>query len=208
MQRGLTPAEELLPEIDIMKLHDDAAKALSAVEKLQGEVEGLRARLTACEAACADSRMAVAADTVPSEAISSRPESPRRERRAPVPSESELYRRALDAFRARDYHAALRTLSTMVEHYPDGGYAENGRYWIGECYYGLERYSQAVVSFRRVLELPAKTKNDDAQLKLGICYVKLGQTDEARRSFESLLREYPSSEYVHRARSYLAKLSR
>lgn len=217
MQRGLTPAEELLPEIDIVKLHDDAAKALAAVEELQSEVDRLRARLSACEAAYAsETRVVEATSTRPSyDTAPKHPEPPLEpqpvpveEGEAPVPPEGELYRRALDAFRAHDYGVALRLLSTMVERYPGGGYAENGQYWIGECYFGLGQYGQAVASFRHVLELPAQTKDDDAQLKLGVCYVKLGQTERARRSFEALLREYPSSEYVPRARSYLAKLSR
>ncbi|MBD3242589.1 MAG: tol-pal system protein YbgF [Chitinivibrionales bacterium] len=216
-QRGLTPAEQLLPEIDIVKLHDDAAKALAAVEELQAEVARLRKRLSACEAAYASG---------PQSGVPASPQPPRErvathERTAPGGSEparedsggrrgseSELYRQALKAFRSRDYRTALRTLTAMVEAYPDGGYAENGHYWIGECHYGLKDYQRAVVSFQQVLALPAKTKDDDAQLKLGVCYVKLGQNDRARRSFESLLREYPSSEYAPRARSYLARLSR
>ena len=47
---------------------------------------------------------------------------------------------------------------------------------------------------------------DDAQLKLGICYWKLGDRDRARQEFELLLNNYPNSEYVDKARQFIARL--
>ena len=47
---------------------------------------------------------------------------------------------------------------------------------------------------------------DDAQLKLGLCYWKLGDTERARQEFERLISDYPNSEYVGKAQQYLSKL--
>jgi TolA-binding protein len=60
--------------------------------------------------------------------------------------------------------------------------------------------------FRKVLAYASSNKCDDARLKLGLCCMKLGRRSEARSHFEALIRDYPSSEYAGRARTYLEQL--
>ena len=52
---------------------------------------------------------------------------------------------------------------------------------------------------------PGTNKADDAQLKLGLCYVNIGQIDEAKQEFKNLLEFYPKSEYYKRSQEYLQK---
>lgn len=212
-------AEQFMPEIDIVKLHDDAAKALAAIDELRAELQKVsgarssgaseadRARIAALERRVADLEARLPKQAQEQDVTTTQPPQPDVGRDAPQPqSEGELYQRALDAFRAKDYGRSLRVLQAMLSAYPDGTNAENGHYWSGECLFGLQRYEQAVTAFETVLSMPGHAKDDDAQLKLGVCYIKLKRTDDARRAFTVLVEQYPSSEHVRRARSYLRKM--
>ena len=83
---------------------------------------------------------------------------------------------------------------------------DNCQYWKGECYYGLGNYGQAIMEFQKVFAFPNSNKYDDAQLKLGLCYMQMNNYDQAKMEFDKLLKEYPSSEYANRARSFLNQL--
>jgi tol-pal system protein YbgF len=218
-QRGLSPAEELLPPIDIVQLHDDVAESLAAVRELRAEVAQLNERLALLEQGpqsgagpAPDRRHSGGESLRTPRAAADRPppQTPPPDKPAEKPvvavSEGELYLRALDAFGARDYEGACRLLGRMVSDYPGGEHRENGSYWMGESLFGLGRYDEAVEAYKSVLRPPASPKDDDAQMKLGVCYVKMGKKREARQTFEKLIRGYPDSEYVRRAESYLEKL--
>ncbi len=83
--------------------------------------------------------------------------------------------------------------------------SDNCQYWIGESYYDMGNYEQAIISFEQVFSFTNSNKDDDAQLKLGICYHKLNNQEKAKEEFQRLITYYPDSEYVSIARSYLNK---
>ena len=68
------------------------------------------------------------------------------------------------------------------------------------------KFNQAIVEFTKVFSYSKANKNDDAQLKLGICYLKLGDKQKAKEEFERLLSDYPKSEYVQKVEYYLSQL--
>ena len=84
--------------------------------------------------------------------------------------------------------------------------SDNCQYWIGESYYGLRNYNQAIAEFEKVFSFANSNKIDDAQLKLGVCYLRLGDKAQARNEFDRLLSAYPSSEYKPVAQRYIARL--
>jgi tol-pal system protein YbgF len=199
-------AEELLPEIDIIQLRTDVTAALDSMKVLRAEVERLRREMATPEKRCGQPAQPVAApaerptpttDTV-GPGSSTRPAPSVRGR-----GESELYDEGLARFRGRNYAAAAAAFTAVLSDYPTGAYAENARYWLGECRYALGAYADALADFRAVSGPPTSEKEDDALLKAGLCCLKLGREAEARELFEKLLREYPLSEYAERARGYL-----
>ena len=56
------------------------------------------------------------------------------------------------------------------------------------------------------IQFTEEDKWDDAQLKLGICFQKIGNYSRARLEFEKLINHYPGSEYYKRAQQYLRQL--
>ncbi len=117
------------------------------------------------------------------------------------------YNNALDLFDSGEYKTAIKEFGALLKKYPDGKYAGNAVYWIGECYYGLRDYANAVRAFERVLEKPTSPKSDDAQLKLGLSYLKMGQRANAGAELRKLIDRYPNSEYVPRSKKYLNTLN-
>ncbi len=116
------------------------------------------------------------------------------------------YQDALNQFKARSYNEAVSIFSELLLSEPNNTLSDNCQYWIGECYYGLVNYNQAITEFEKVFSFPNSNKNDDAQLKLGLCYIRLGDKDQAHAEFDRLLAIHPNSEYVSLAQKYIAKM--
>ncbi len=113
------------------------------------------------------------------------------------------YDEALRLYHARRYSEAAAAFDELIRLGGDPSLVDNCQYWKGECYYGLRDYQQAIIEFQKVFNYPSSNKLDDAQLKLGLCYVRLGNMERARQEFRKLIDNYPNSEYIERARSYL-----
>jgi tol-pal system protein YbgF len=116
------------------------------------------------------------------------------------------YSEARNLYEQRRYTEAIAVFQEILAGNDKSSYADNCQYWIGECYYGLGKYEQAIAEFEKVFTFARSNKSDAALLKLGLCYVRLGERQQARSEFEQLLANYPSSPYVRNARRYLAGL--
>lgn len=121
-------------------------------------------------------------------------------------TEYDLYQSALRTFNSRAYQKSIEMFSTLIKDYPKGEYADNARFWIGECYYALGDYATAVTSFVHVFDFKNSPKADDAQFKVGLSYLKMGQPAMAREELAKLIDRYPASEYIGRAKKYLSEI--
>lgn len=118
----------------------------------------------------------------------------------------EDYQNALAEYNNRNYKLAIQLFEELLTRNATSSLSDNCRYWIGEAYYGLGNFNQAIIEFTKVFSFNNSNKMDDAQLKLGLCYWKLGDRERARQEFERLLSDYPTSEYVAKAEQYISKL--
>ncbi len=116
------------------------------------------------------------------------------------------YKHGLELFHQRKYREALSVFEKLLAIDTNNNLADNAQYWIGECYYAMGRYKEAIIAFEKVFTFKFSNKNDYAQFKIGQCYYKLGDRERARQEFQELLDNYPNSELVTRAKEYLAQL--
>jgi len=116
------------------------------------------------------------------------------------------YRAARTEFEAYHYQNALQTFQDLLEQYPNHPMADNCQYWIGECYFGMKQYQQAIVEFQKVFAFSQTDKYDDAQLMIGLSYVRSGQSDRAKTEFQTFLDTYAGSEYESIARRYIRNI--
>lgn len=119
---------------------------------------------------------------------------------------TDLYDDGLTAFDAQQYAPAREAFRAVLAQNPRGDLADNAQYWLGECDYAEENYTAAIVAFRRVFDFAQTEKDDDAQIKLGYCYHRLGDTDSALIEFKRLTVDYPKSEYLRRAEEQIRRI--
>jgi tol-pal system protein YbgF len=115
------------------------------------------------------------------------------------------YENALRDYYARDYHRAIDEFKSLVNNFSDHKLASNCQYWIGECYFGMNDFTQAADAFQRVFDFSFSYKKDDATLMLGRCYMKLNDNTRAKSFFQGLINDYPDSEYIEKAKDWLEK---
>ncbi len=121
-------------------------------------------------------------------------------------TEYDIYQTGLRTFQNRVYDKAIEIFTDVIKQFPNGQYVDNARYWIGECYYALGDYASAIASFNHVFDKKNSSKADDAQFKIGISYLKMGQQTMAKEELKKLIDRYPASEYIDRAKKYLAEI--
>ena len=113
------------------------------------------------------------------------------------------YAAALATYRAREHGQAVLDFIDFIARYPTHALAGNAQYWIGEAYWAQRDYRQALVEFEKVFEHgPAKAP--DARLKIGLCYLRLGDVTRAQQAWQRVVNEYPKSESAAMARSLIA----
>ncbi len=119
---------------------------------------------------------------------------------------TDRYNIALEQYHSYNYREAIQQFEDLLTVNSRHTLSDNCQYWIGECYYGLGQYQQAIVSFEKVFSFSNSNKDADAQLKLGFCYARLNDNERAIREFQKLIDNYPTSEYVSVANRYIAEL--
>ena len=117
------------------------------------------------------------------------------------------YDEATKAYQSRDYRKAIQLYEALLAENMNHSLSDNCQYWIGESYWGLGMYQQAIAAFEKVFTFANSNKDPDAQLKLGLCYLRLNDKARAKEEFQKLIDNYPSSSYVSTARGYLAQIN-
>jgi len=118
----------------------------------------------------------------------------------------ERYREALAKSSAREFRIAIQMFETLLSENMYHSLSDNCQYWIGECYDALGDYQQAAVAFEKVFTFKNSNKDPDAQLKLGICYLRLKDNNRARLELQKFIDNYPASKNVTLARQLIRSI--
>lgn len=102
----------------------------------------------------------------------------------------------------RDYHRSIIFYNKIIDLVPNSKYVENALYWIGENYYDLRDYRNAINYFQKVLANPGIEKDDSALIKIGVIYFEEQKFEEALKYFQRVINEYPNSKYLNIAKSW------
>lgn len=136
---------------------------------------------------------------IDSDALSSPPADPAAERAA--------YDAAFDALKNGQYAEAARRFQSFLSQYPDGDFAPNAQYWLGESYYVTQNYPIALDAFQRLLtNFPNSNKAPDALLKVGYCHYELRHWDQAESTLNQVVQAYPDSTVARLAQGRLRAL--
>ncbi|WP_291440245.1 tol-pal system protein YbgF [Desulfovibrio sp.] len=120
----------------------------------------------------------------------------------PGKGEKAAYEAALKVVMAGRSAEGISRFETFLQEYPQGTYAPNAEYWIGEGLYAQGKYREALAQFRKVdASYPQHHKNADALLKTGMCLSRLGDKEAAGQAYGQLLSRFPKSEAARLARA-------
>jgi len=203
-----TPVGSSAPTVIVPESAGDAAELFYQLQTLQQEVQQLRGlmeeqayelkrlkqqrlddyvnldrRLTGL------SGSAPAASTVTASASDNKPAndsavsaSAASQTTAQAPDEMQRYRTAIDlVLRKKDYEQAITAFNQYLRDFPQGRYAPNCQYWLGEIYLLQNDLEQAREWFSRLIaDFPDHGKTSDAKFKLGTVYYKLGEKEQAK----------------------------
>lgn len=117
------------------------------------------------------------------------------------------YQDALDDFYVRNYQRAIRKFRDLVARGDHPELADNCQYWIGEAYFAMGNYYQAVAEFQKVLPIERSNKADDAQLMIGLAFLKAGDAELARTELNTAINFGGGSEAAKKATRYLEMLN-
>jgi len=117
-----------------------------------------------------------------------------------------LYSQYYKYYINEEYDNSIRGLQDLLVADKTHDLSENCQYWMGEAYFAKGDYEIALETFKRVFNFPNEKKEDDAQLKIGICYIKIGDNSKAKKELQNYIDQYPRGEFVSKAKSYLTQL--
>ena len=109
--------------------------------------------------------------------------------------ERAAYNVAFDALKGGKYDESARLFQGFLEQYPNGVYAPNALYWLGESYYATRNYKLAEQQFQALVgRYPTHDKASGALLKLGLSQFGGGQVREAQATLEQVIGRYPNTD--------------
>ena len=103
---------------------------------------------------------------------------------------------------------SIRTIWMVTREYGNLAGADplvpNAVFWQGECFFQMQDYANAVLTYQKVIEEHSKSnKYTAALLKQGISFFKLKKNQAGRLVLEDLIKKHPQSAEAKRAQAYL-----
>ena len=145
---------------------------------------------------------------VPSSSSASQPAAPVASQTQVDPQQERTdYERAFNLLKEGRYDLAVSAFKTFVQNYPQGKFADNAQYWLGEANYVQRNFEVALREFGKVVSAhPNSPKRADALLKMGYTYQELKQYDKARLSLNEVVMSYPNTTAASLAKKRLQDL--
>lgn len=123
---------------------------------------------------------------------------------APAADERASYEAAFDVLKGGRYDESARAFQQFLQQHPDGAYAPNARYWLGESYYVTQNYELALEQFELLYQrYPQHDKAPGALLKIGLSQYGLKRMDQARATLTEVTQKYPGSDAARTAEDRL-----
>jgi len=96
----------------------------------------------------------------------------------------------------------------MIEYlarFQKGAHEDKVAFWLGNYYFGANDYEKAIKVFKIVADGHFETEAaPEALFKIGMSYVELGKTDDAKSAFENVKILYPFSDMAEKAEEMLS----
>jgi TolA-binding protein len=117
---------------------------------------------------------------------------------APAPagiSPERLWSTSYGDYSSGNYSLAISGLESYLKYFPKGSHAAEAQLYIGQSYENDKKLDDAVMAYDRVISNYPNSPEHvaAAYYKRGFVQEKLGQADRARQSYETVLKELPTT---------------
>jgi len=121
--------------------------------------------------------------------------------------ERTAYNVAFDALKNGKYDDSAQLFQSFLELYPNGVYAPNALYWLGESYYATRNFPLAEAQFRDLLaRYPTHDKASGGLLKLGLSQYGEGNVPGAQQTLQQVISQFPGSDAARVAQDRLQSI--
>lgn len=180
------------------------------ITSLQEEVEALRATVQAFQQAAVAAAAATPVDpNAPVDPLAPAPVAPAPA--APLPSAAglsptRLFDTARADFFAGQWDSSINGFQAFLKAFPKSELADDAQFNIGETYYSQNKWAEAVAEYDKVIDgYPNTNSVSLAYYKRGMSQERLGQTDDARASWETVVKMAPDSDAGRLAKQLLSR---
>jgi len=119
----------------------------------------------------------------------------------------DTYDNAFTQVRRGEYETAIQGFRKFLAQCSTHADAQNAYYWIGECYYSQEKYTEAVTEYEHLIDTYRDSPNTGRAIyKLARCKQELGKTAEAKELFQRLIDQFGGSLEAEQAAARLKDL--
>ncbi len=119
----------------------------------------------------------------------------------------ELYDESFIGIRRGQYEDAIKGFTDYLQYCGTKDLADNARFWIGEAYYSMEKYPEAIREFRQLeIDFSTSEKRPGALYKMARSYEELNEINDAKATFQKLVENYPGTLESEQAKEKLKEL--
>jgi len=123
------------------------------------------------------------------------------------PDEKRDFEAAFVLFRKGDFAAAAKEFAQFVRVYSASGYKPSALYWLGSAKFARRDFNEAIAQLKGLAnDFPNHARTPEAMLTIGNAQLEIKQTKEARKTFNELLKLYPTTEAAAAAKDRLAQI--
>ena len=191
-------------------------KMLKIDDKYSSEISRLENKITNLEGGVSNLKeinkdLVVSALTQPNDKSSSK--SINNSKKSSSKVSKSVYKKKYDeaylAYLDANYKRSLLMFEELLDIDNVNDLTDNCQYWVGEIYYSMKDYSKAINAFNKVFDYKDNNKGAYAHYKLGLCYLNLGETNEAVDSFSKVVNDYSDqNDLVQKSKQFINKYSK
>lgn len=123
------------------------------------------------------------------------------------PEEKRDFEVAFVLFRKGDFAAAAKEFAQFVKVYSASGYKPSALYWLGSAKFARRDFNEAIAQLKGlVTDFPNHARAPEAMLTVGNAQLEIKQPKDARKTFNDLLKLYPTTEAAAAAKDRLAQI--
>lgn len=120
--------------------------------------------------------------------------------------EKDAYESALNQFRQNNFGSSITAFQGFLTTFPSSQLAPSAQYWIGNAYYALRDYKNAIAAQQKVIATwPDNAKASDAMLNIASSQSEMNDARAARETLSLLVKKYPTSPAAEQAKQRLLK---